>query len=872
MFYSLIKKRLFSLLTLFLISEFPQPAKAENWVQSVTKPNESQESAMCYDPNTKMALYFGGSNANCTQSETWAWNSVELTWIKFSPNTSPPARRGSSMAFDPISNTVILFGGEDDKGTFFSDTWSWNGTNWAELKPNNSPLPRAYITLAYDKFSGKLILFGGYSGSYFQDTWEWDGSNWNQLVSLSNQNPPSRAFASMAFDNIDNQMILFGGSNGLSNYSDTWIWKNNSWEQLIPESSPTARQMANITTDESQGNIVLYGGKDNFGTPLSDTWIWNGNKWLNDPSSSPPARCCSGMVFDNTAGNVVLFGGFNPKSEMCFSDTWIWNGSTWSEVNQLLSPSNRYGSAITYDKMSHNIILFSGSNLSNDTWIWRGMEWQQVFPLSSPEARTYGAMCFNEEIAKVILFGGHNEEFLNDMWTWDGSNWTKITPKEAPTARNAAALTYFPPFEQMILFGGEDDTGVLGDTWEWNEKQSTWKQLSPTNSPLKRKDAVIIYDPTLSKLILFGGTGKNGIVLSDTWSWNGITWEQIFPEQSPSGRTLSVMAYDLVNQRGLLFGGESANGSLLNDTWSWDGYNWAQLSTDFSPAGRNQSMMAFNEASGNILLFGGDGKFAMHGDTWIWGIDYAKIANIDNNENHLELDTLSNGGDGLNEIIDLTAPFEKEEEYTPYTNNSDSSYLENAGSFNLSSQTIRTLENIPMIEKVFPGKGSTKGGTLLIIQGSGFKTASAVKFGKKRARNFKILSDHIIQVYSPNHPSDTVYITVFNDKGSSSPIRFQYQKDPSLKNLKGHQTLKNNKYLNVLKWKTKFKSDVAYYLIYRNNSSKPIGHVNVNSSCRFIDHKCSPNKKNVYRVFLVDNNGKVSESMKTVIQGKSADP
>ena len=60
---------------------------------------------------------------------------------RLSPATSPRPRDGASMAYDPATGTMILFGGEANNVNL-SDTWSFNGTTWIRLSLAASlPLP-----------------------------------------------------------------------------------------------------------------------------------------------------------------------------------------------------------------------------------------------------------------------------------------------------------------------------------------------------------------------------------------------------------------------------------------------------------------------------------------------------------------------------------------------------------------------------------------------------------------------------------------------------------------------------------------------------------------------------------------------------------
>src|SRR5438034_8117202 len=61
------------------------------------------------------------------------------SWTKVS-TTGPSARSGHVMAFDGVNQQTMLFGGAV-KGTYFNDTWEWNGQSWNALSPATTPTP-----------------------------------------------------------------------------------------------------------------------------------------------------------------------------------------------------------------------------------------------------------------------------------------------------------------------------------------------------------------------------------------------------------------------------------------------------------------------------------------------------------------------------------------------------------------------------------------------------------------------------------------------------------------------------------------------------------------------------------------------------------
>ena len=95
------------------------------------------------------------------------------TWTEQNPATSPPARSFASMAFDPATGTMVLFGGDGSSG-LLADTWTWNGTTWTKQSPTTSPSARYGASMAYDPATGSMVLFGGYgNGGALSDTWTW---------------------------------------------------------------------------------------------------------------------------------------------------------------------------------------------------------------------------------------------------------------------------------------------------------------------------------------------------------------------------------------------------------------------------------------------------------------------------------------------------------------------------------------------------------------------------------------------------------------------------------------------------------------------------------------------------------------------------
>lgn len=74
-------------------------------------------------------LLFDGGTAQGAAS-TWRWSSN--AWSRLGATTAPGLRSGHAMAWDPVRNRVVLFGGFVNRNEL-RDTWEWTGQSWIEV-------------------------------------------------------------------------------------------------------------------------------------------------------------------------------------------------------------------------------------------------------------------------------------------------------------------------------------------------------------------------------------------------------------------------------------------------------------------------------------------------------------------------------------------------------------------------------------------------------------------------------------------------------------------------------------------------------------------------------------------------------------------
>jgi hypothetical protein len=305
--------------------------------------------------------------------------------------------------------------------------------------------------------------------------------------------------------------------------------------------------------------------------------------------AAPPQPRTGVLLFSGHDGNQVL------------DDMWVWDGEAWLEIEpEGERPSPRIDPAMVYDEARARVVLFGGTRGDNvhlaDTWEWDGERWHDRSPADGPPARFWHAMAYDPGRARVVLFGGTTDgiDHRGDTWEWDGQQWHDVSPRVGTSpARASHAMAYDPVGERVLLFGG-DDAGFdrPEDTWAWNGE--AWQELSPAgDSPPSRADHAMAYDPVRQRAVVFGGIGPFGVLLDDTWVWDGERWHDVSHVGSPPGRFWHAMASDRARERVVMFGGSSSGSSLVAaDTWRWRGDFWGigTVAADSPPARRYHAL------------------------------------------------------------------------------------------------------------------------------------------------------------------------------------------------------------------------------------------------------------------------------------------
>jgi Galactose oxidase, central domain len=275
------------------------------WIQlnTVNTPAPRKAHSIAYDATNNILILYGGCLGLCTPIDTNVFtlsNANGLggtpTWTQLSTTAGPPPQRDEASAvYDPTSNELIVFGGDNCCGGRYNDTWVLSNANglggtptWTQLSTAGVPPARVGHSAVYDVTNNRMIIFGGYDccGNPLNDTWVLSNANglggtptWTQL-SPSGTLPPVRSNHGAVFDATANKMIIFDGSNSSGFLNDVWVLSHAnglggapSWKQAIPVSTaPAARSEAVVYYRSSSHRLIVFGGS-NGPTDFNDTWV-----------------------------------------------------------------------------------------------------------------------------------------------------------------------------------------------------------------------------------------------------------------------------------------------------------------------------------------------------------------------------------------------------------------------------------------------------------------------------------------------------------------------------------------------------------------------------------------------------------------------
>ncbi|XP_062091852.1 protein GLUTELIN PRECURSOR ACCUMULATION 3 [Humulus lupulus] len=232
----------------------------------------------------------------------------------------------------------------------------------------------------------------------------------------------------------------------------------------------------------------------------------------------------------------------------------------------------------------------------------------------------------------MFIFGGRlGSNRFGDFWVLDTDiwQWSELTSfGDLPSPRDFAAASAIAN-RKIVMYGGWDGKKWLSDVYVLDTMSLEWTELPVTGSlppPRCGHTATMVE----KRLLVYGGRGGGGPIMSDLWALKGLVeednetpaWTQLkLPGQAPSprcGHTITSGGHIL-----LLFGGHGTGGWLSRyDIYYKDCIVLDRVSAQWKRlpiANEPPSVRAYHSLTSigsRYLLYGGfDGKTTF-GDLW----------------------------------------------------------------------------------------------------------------------------------------------------------------------------------------------------------------------------------------------------------------
>jgi hypothetical protein len=147
--------------------------RTRTWTKRQTSSHPAARRApIAYDGATRTVVLYGGDDGTTKYGDTWIWNGTN--WLLRCAVCDPAPRAMASITYDASLRQVVLFGGISSFGPSYNDVWTWNGTAWTR-SPATGPCGRYAADMAYDPLAQGEVLFGGAGsencGVPQNDTW-----------------------------------------------------------------------------------------------------------------------------------------------------------------------------------------------------------------------------------------------------------------------------------------------------------------------------------------------------------------------------------------------------------------------------------------------------------------------------------------------------------------------------------------------------------------------------------------------------------------------------------------------------------------------------------------------------------------------------
>ncbi len=368
-----------------------------------------------------------GSDAGAPSARMWGGSATDGTRLfVFGGRNSPNGAAGSVYynglyAYDTVTN-------------------AWT-TLSAEAEPT-APVSGFRQAMAYDPIGNRVVVYGGRTtatGTILSDCHAFDlGTNtWSQIANPTpgTTGPLELDASHMAFDAATGALVLFGGAATAGKSDETWLLVGTTWIKvngLTPGvNSPVALNLHGMTSRPAPyGDVILVGGQDAGSVNRTDTWRWDGvtSTWsqIMPNNATLPVTWISGneVVYDAVRQVLVVNNG--PGTNVAPSTTT--SGSTgWvSEYDCVTNEWRAFGvnttSQSASDPVIGNLQRFYSAFVNGKVLIWAGQNTNTIGDADLIKVKEYQANPLATAASYGTGCGGLSLAAGSDPW--GGRDWT----------------------------------------------------------------------------------------------------------------------------------------------------------------------------------------------------------------------------------------------------------------------------------------------------------------------------------------------------------------------------------------------------------------------------------------------------------------
>jgi len=236
---------------------YPYDPPADTWSLSTTwtaraidGPFPRTGTDLTNDPSG--LVLFGGRRAGGESADTWLWRDHAWTEVQV---PGPSARADHALAYDPIRNRAVLYGGRTTTlAPPYADTWEWDGAAWTMRSATATTGGRAGHRMYFEPARRRVVAIGQGTGELAMTEWDPALGDWAQVPSTNSGPDLTVRDAAVFYDPLRRATIAIGRT-GIGAY-EVWEFRYRA---------PSARETCNTPLDLDQDGVVGCADPDCWG-------------------------------------------------------------------------------------------------------------------------------------------------------------------------------------------------------------------------------------------------------------------------------------------------------------------------------------------------------------------------------------------------------------------------------------------------------------------------------------------------------------------------------------------------------------------------------------------------------------------------------